>query len=314
MIRTSFRTSTFACALLLIAGSCALPELTIDPSVDDEDDENGGGGRSGGTGGTSGSGASGGASGGDQGGTGGVTGGTDGKGGATGGNGGATGGTDGKGGAIGTTGGTGGVVGVCNPPCEADQTCTNGTCTGPCGTSFAVASNGWVTAPGVNGTCWRGYSYVAQDGANVTKADLATCGTNCTLCMSGTVYASEDYSAYAILGVNVAQASSGSPAGAVAPTGTYLEVSFTNDAGSQLRVVIAGPNSATDPTGDSWCVDVVGTGATQRIPYSSFRTNCWDTSGSTYRNQPITSIQLIVPSQNTTDVAVDACLLGFADR
>jgi hypothetical protein len=45
-----------------------------------------------------------------------------------------------------------------------------------------------------------------------------------------------------------------------------------------------------------------------------FRTHCWDTSGSPYRNQPIESIQLIVPAQDTTDVAVDACLLGFADR
>jgi hypothetical protein len=140
----------FVGALLLVAGSCALPELTIDRSLDDEDEENddSSGGRSGGNGG---SGASGGTSGGDQGGKGGASGGTDGKGGASG-------GTDGKGGASGGTAGKGGSAtgggpvivcpggqtncsgtcvntnsdgahcGACNTFCGASADCTNGVC------------------------------------------------------------------------------------------------------------------------------------------------------------------------------------------
>jgi hypothetical protein len=131
--------------------------------------------------------------------------------------------------------------------------------------------------------------------------------------MSGTVLASEDYSAYAILGVNVAQPSQGMTMATAAPVGNALQVSFTNAGGSQLRVTLSGASGGTDPN-DSWCFDIVGSGGTQTIPYTSFRTNCWDTSGTAYNKQPLQSVQLIVPAQATSDVPVDACLLSFADR
>lgn len=200
--------------------------------------------------------------------------------------------------------------GECDSPCEADQTCKQGQCTGPCGASFAATASGWVTAPGSSGNCWHGYAYVAQNAADVTPTTFSSCGTPCMLCMQGTVNMTSDYTGFAIIGVNLNQPTQEPAGAAVVPEGNALEISFTNSAGSLLRVQLEGPNN-TDS--DRWCAELSGA-SPQTIPYSSFRTNCWEATGQAYNKQPLRSLSITVPGRNDTDVAVGACLTGFADR
>ena len=72
-----------------------------------------------------------------------------------------------------------------------------GNCTAPtggfgvgttCGASWAVSSEGFVTAPGAAGACWHGYGYVRDDdGSTITPKNFLTCGAACMLKMTGTV-------------------------------------------------------------------------------------------------------------------------------
>ncbi len=389
----SLHARRFGFALLFVAGSCALPELTIDSRLDDEDDEAGGtagnnGGTAGDNGGTTGnggsgaarggspsggSGASGGTSGADQGGSGGASGSDGGKGGATGGNAGTTGGSAGTGGCSARTDceddeaccnnrcvntdtdnlncGACGMTcpgaqtcssgrcgcpagrtycapdcvdtsssesdcGDCDAPCAVDQTCTNGNCTGPCGASFAVEPGGWVTAPGASG-CWRGYAYVVQEGASISPADFMDCGMSgmpCRLCMTGTVTHDAEFLSYAIVGVNLNQTRGGDGLAPVLPQGNSLRISFTNTAGSPLRVQLEGPNSETNENA-RWCYDIgIGMMSPQTIPYSAFRLRCWEPgSAMGYGGQGLRAISITVPGHDVNDIAVDACLTGIED-
>jgi hypothetical protein len=173
-----------------------------------------------------------------------------------------------------------------------------------------VTAAGWVTAPGTSGNCWRGYAYVAQKAATVTPTGFSSCGTPCMLCMQGTVNMATDFTSFALIGVNLNQATR-EPAGAtVVPEGDALEISFTNSTGSLLRVQLEGP---TNTDSDRWCIDLSGA-SPQTISYSSFRTNCWTTTGSAYDKQPLRAVSLTAPGRDDANVAVGACLTGLADR
>jgi hypothetical protein len=185
-----------------------------------------------------------------------------------------------------------------------------GECTGPCGSSFAVTAGGWVTAPGTSGNCWHGYAYVAQNAASVTPESFENCGTPCMLCMQGTVNEMSDFTSFALVGVNLNQPTREPAGAAVVPEGDALEISFTNSTGSLLRVQLEGPSNSDS---DRWCVELVGA-SPQTIPYSSFRTNCWEATGQAYNRQPLRSLSITAPGRSDASVAVGACLTGFADR
>jgi len=217
----------------------------------------GGGGRGGTTGAA---GTSGG------GGTGGGTGGASSRGGTTG-----TGGTSGGGGT-----GTGGGGGTPNS----------------CGTGWAVNAAGFVTMPAVN-SCWHGYSYTTSDsGSSFTPRDFSACGNNCVLSITGTVgpaTTANSFAGFAMLGFNIAQDFAGTTAPAVVPAGTGLVVPFVASTGGLPLRVQVGDGSTI------WCYVVTGA-SPATIPWSMFKTTCWDPLGGTaYAKQPISNITMLVP-------------------
>jgi hypothetical protein len=201
--------------------------------------------------------------------------------------------------------------GGCDSACGADQTCTDGTCTGPCGATFAVNSGGWATSPGASG-CWRGFAWIATGPATTTATPTSfqSCGTPCSLCVRGTIAGTSDFSSFAILGVAINQPTM-SPATATVPSGNSLEISYTLTAGGPLRLQLDGAGSATDPT-QRWCANLPAASATVAIPYSQFKTNCWDNTGTFYTRQPITGISVSVPG-GMNAIPYDFCVNSFRD-
>jgi hypothetical protein len=327
-------------AAVAALGSCALPELTIDPTL-------AGGSSNGASGGTDGGGAANagkpsgesgnqstnggnndtGGTGGNEGGAGASTdgGGTD-RAGADGG------GTDsvgpgGSGGAPPGGGGSGGEAcatkcsgsctdlttdekncGQCGQICGEDQTCADSDCIGPCGTAFDATTGGFVTSPGKDG-CWHGLAFVSRGGitTNVTPANFASCGADCQLCISGTMQADPTYATFMGLGVTIDQASSGGAPGAVIPKGSGLAISVTNSASSALRVLLAVEG------GTGWCHVLTGAGS-QTIPYTAFNTQCWNNEGVYYDGEPIDSIIVTASGSSSVDMPVDFCINELKDQ
>ncbi len=63
---------------------------------------------------------------------------------------------------------------------------------------------------------------------------------------------------------------------------------------------------------ESWCATT--TGATDRIPWSSFNTMCWDGSGTTYDGTtPLRAVKVMIPGEAVGDAPFDFCLndLGY---
>jgi hypothetical protein len=270
----------------------------------------GGSGGSGGTGGATGGGPTGGTGGGTTGGAGGATGGSGGTGGSTGGTGGAMGGTGGATGGTGgsTTGGTSGTGGAMGG--------TGGTGVPPtCGAAFHAEAGGYVTTPSINGSCWQGYAYTGTQvaGSTIAPADFSECGDPCMLCASGSVAPDPDFGGVAWLGFNLAQAAGeATTAGTITPTGTGIRVNFINEAGSTLRVQLAGPNGDTLAS-DRWCVEVAGATGEVMIPYAAFNTQCWNALGTAYAGQPLQNIQLIVPGSDLGAIAFAMCMAAVTE-
>jgi hypothetical protein len=112
------------------------------------------------------------------------------------------------------------------------------------------------------------------------------------------------------IGVNLNQEFMATAAGVVTPTGTSLVLSYTNAGGTALRVQLGGPNADTDPL-ERWCYALSAASGTVTIPYGSFRTACWDTTGTAYAGQPIQSISLTFPSSDVTTTPWNACITGL---
>jgi hypothetical protein len=199
-------------------------------------------------------------------------------------------------------GGTGGAGGSSG---------TGGTAGSPCGATFAVSSVGHVTAPMAGGACWRGYSHVAADpGSSVTPTTFSACGMPCVLRIMGTVgpaTMANSFAGFAQIGFNVAH-DFGAPAGGqIAPTGTGLTVVYeASTSGLGLRLQL---NDASM----SWCVMVTGPSPVA-VPWSSFKTNCWQTTENTYyMKQPLTSVTLVVLGGATATPNVSLALTSISE-
>jgi hypothetical protein len=193
-------------------------------------------------------------------------------------------------------------------------------CSSTTGSTFTVAAGGYVTS----GT-WMGYAWTGKDSTSTTSilpTDFSTLAAGGSLCVSGTVAGTADYSAVAILGLDINQAmggaggaggssGSGPPPSTWAPTGTGVVYSITNNGTSPLRIQIQAAGGDTDPT-KRWCAPVGASSGV--ISWGTFNTACWDGSGSNYNGAtPLQSIMVLVPG-DLSPVGFNFCLNSIAPR
>jgi hypothetical protein len=200
------------------------------------------------------------------------------------GSGGAT--TTGSGGA--TTTGSGG----------ATTTGTGGAATTTaCDATFKVGNDGFVRMPAKGGACWHGYAFGGGDttsmvtfpgGAKDFSMSMGVLELKGTV---GSATAANSYAGNVYFGFNIGQAAGSSTVGTVTPTGTSLTVTCTGCGTPPMRVQLQGVGGGTDAT-KRWCANLTSGTA---LPYAMFKTNCWDTTGTAYANQPLEAIQVTIP-------------------
>jgi hypothetical protein len=173
-----------------------------------------------------------------------------------------------------------------------------------CEAAWTVGSSGFVSAPGAT-SCWQGYAWASatpMGESMITPEEFSACGAGCTLCASGTVAPTEDYSGVALLGFNVAQVESSTATGTLTPTGS-VTINVTNAGGSPLRVQLNGTGT------NQWCKDISAESGEITIPLSDFQLECWDGGANTpYSSGTIEAIVLLVPGSNTDETPFDICL------
>ncbi|HVV52038.1 MAG TPA: hypothetical protein VHO06_20385 [Polyangia bacterium] len=172
-----------------------------------------------------------------------------------------------------------------------------------------VVSGGFVTAGP-----WAGYGFTATDPGAATITPDCSSGacvppfTGSTFCMHGTVTGRADYTGFAMLGWNVAQADGGAAGTWAVPASGGITVTVDNPGATDLRLQLQG----TDPHSgsDRWCVPLV---SGQLVPWTSFLTNCW--TGGTPQTPlaagtPIEQASILVPGLQT-DLPFDVCLVDI---
>jgi hypothetical protein len=194
-----------------------------------------------------------------------------------------------------------------SPPVPSTPTPTE-----PPTTGFFVAEGGFVTS----GT-WQGFAWTGTDSTSsstIQPADYSASLGGGALCATGTVVGTTDYSAVAMVGINLNQPN-GDPApapGAWTPPSGSLGIGYetSNFAGSPLRIQLQAPGGDTNAN-LRFCVESSGTGT---FAWSSFNTKCWDGSGSSYDGvTPLESIMVLVPGA-MTDTAFDFCVLSITPQ
>jgi hypothetical protein len=188
--------------------------------------------------------------------------------GADGGTGGTNGGTGGSsGGTSGAGGSTGGSAGQSSVSCD---------------TQFSVGADGFVRML-AHDACWHGYAMSGADAASsVYPKTWGTCGADCQLEIIGTVGGV----GYAYLGFNLNQAAGSAAAGTVTPTGTGIKLTHTYSS------VLTAYLELITSSGTTYCVELPASGTT--VPYTSFKSDCWDISGTTYAKQPLKSLEVSI--------------------
>ena len=174
---------------------------------------------------------------------------------------------------------------ACYDACEANNS------TSP---NFVVDDGGYVTT-----SSWQGYAWTATDEVSATTiipADFSDLTAGSQLCASGTVAGTADYSAVAMLGINLSQ-EVGDPApdpGIWNPSGEGITYNISNFGGTPLRIQIQGPDGDSDSS-QRWCAEV--TGQSGSIFWHTFNTECWEGGlGTEYPGAgSLESIMVLVP-------------------
>jgi hypothetical protein len=188
-----------------------------------------------------------------------------------------------------------------------------GGASGATGSDGAVASD-VVTNGFVSVGPWAGFGFTATDPGAATIVPDCSSGscvppfTGNTFCMQGTVTGRADYTGFAMLGWNVAQADGGAAGTWTVPASGGITVTVSNPGQTDLRLQLQGtdPHSGTD----RWCIDLV---SGQMTPWTSLVTNCW--SGGTPQTPlaagtPIEQAAILVPGLQT-DLPFDVCLVDI---
>jgi hypothetical protein len=155
---------------------------------------------------------------------------------------------------------------------------------------------------------WHGYGYTSANGtgSTISPMNFDALMPGQPLCAKGTVGPAADYSGTALVGINLNQATgTGTMPSTVMMSKAGVYVQVKNTGGSTLRVQIQGPNGSTDAM-DRWCAPIMGTSAF--IPWATFNTACWDTTGTAYAGQPLVAAMVIVPGGAMDPVMFDFCI------
>jgi hypothetical protein len=128
---------------------------------------------------------------------------------------------------------------------------------------------------------WRGYAWGLANGGDFTPASFSDSGDE--LCAFGTLQG--NWSDFAFIGLNVNQERSG-------------EVDEWDARGFGLYVASFGADRVQieNADGERWCAPVPA-GGTGQIPWTEFKTACWDDTGDLYDRSPLTGAALIVAGQ-----------------
>ncbi|HET6340344.1 MAG TPA: hypothetical protein VFG30_44350 [Polyangiales bacterium] len=160
---------------------------------------------------------------------------------------------------------------------------------------------------------WHGFFWTAYHGpgTTLTSTNFTAPMFEMPICIRGSVALTPDNSGNAILGMNLNQANSldGAPL-TIVPTRAGVQVDFTNNAGSPLRVMVQGLDGATNERA-RWCAAL--NSSTKFVPWSQFNTTCWDGLGSPYLHEPISTAMLLVPGTMGLAIAYDVCLKNLAE-
>ena len=176
------------------------------------------------------------------------------------------------------------------------------------GGSLNVTAGGYVQSSTYQGYAWTAAGPGTE--STITPTDFASLVSDTQLCVSGSVGARPDYGGYAMLGINLNQATTGGTGseGTYTPTGGSVTVGVTNTGGSTLWVQIQAPGGDTDAN-LRWCAILTGSGGT--IALSSFNTKCWDNSGTAYAGQALQALMIFVPGGNATATSFNFCLTAL---
>jgi hypothetical protein len=78
-----------------------------------------------------------------------------------------------------------------------------------------------------------------------------------------------------------------------------------------FRIQIQGVKGATDPT-NRWCATITDPNGPSFVPFSSFSTTCWNTTGTKYNKEPISGVAFLVPGTTSAISPFDITVVGFA--
>jgi hypothetical protein len=175
---------------------------------------------------------------------------------------------------------------------------------------FNVLDGGFVSAGEWHGYAWTGTD--ANSTSTITPADFSAVVAGSSLCVSGTVAGTPDYSAVAMLGIHLGQATGDPPPANEGwlPNSAGIAWDITNTGGSPLRIQVQGSRGDVDPQ-DRFCIPV--TTRTGTAAWSAFKTECWDMYGYPYNDQRLFDIMVLVPG-DLTPVPFNFCINSLTPR
>lgn len=172
---------------------------------------------------------------------------------------------------------------------------------------YSVAEGGYVTSGQ-----WQGFAWTGTDGdsdSRISPDDFSGARAGAALCASGTVAGTADYSAVAMVGINLNQSNADvdSVLGTWTPPASSRGVAYQiyNRGASTLRLQLQAPGGDTNANA-RFCYEVAQGQGT--ATWSRFNTACWDDSGTSYDGRtPLEAIMVLVPG-GTSAVDYDFCI------
>jgi hypothetical protein len=250
-----------------------------------------------------------------------------------------------KGGTTASPGGTTGSPGGTTAS-NGGSSASNGGSSGSGGGNINPGANppGWYTTKdwGVTAVDWHGCVWTGVDcksncpagitavpgsTTSVTPADFtAAAKEGGPYQVTGSVF--NDYNSVALLGFDLNDtpkgdatqcsnakrnpAADGPPAVTMPSGATGIAINWSAaKLPADFRIQIQGVKGATDPT-NRWCASIAGANGPSFVPFSSFSTTCWNTTGTKYNNEPISGVAFLVPGTTTAAKPFDITVVGFA--
>lgn len=223
--------------------------------------------------------------------------------------------------------------GACGNVC-AGGVCAGGVCDGATGAGGASGTGGAAGTGSASGAGaasgiglfggyhssgdWSGFAFAfASGGATVTPSNFEDMiDVDGPYCIQGTVPGTAPtYSAIAAVGVHTNQEKAeNAPILTLAPQGDGLAIDITVNGGSKtIRIQLEDETPPTDPNAAEhrWCVNLTADSSNkiqQVVPWESFNTQCWATTGTAYAKQPLARAIAYVPDPGTGSATFDFCL------